>query len=322
MKNHKTYYGIDVSKLTFDVVDDFGNHLVFENNKKGFLAFLKLLKKDCLCVMEVTGIYHLLLATFLFKKKIDLSVVNPLRIKRFSQMHLRRNKTDKADAGMICLYGKTQETTLWKPLSKTMMESKDTYQVMEQLIDIRASLKNKVSGLKSKKGSKYLIEMVINQIDDLTKNIDKLEKKLKDLIQLGHADLFKNIKSIVGIGDRTAILLIISTNAFKDFDTAKQLASYFGLAPTESSSGTSINGSRKISKMGKPLVRKKLYMCSLQASRFNKACVDLYDRLLAKGKPKKLALIAVSNKLLTIVFAISKSKTPFDRNYVSYRKSA
>ncbi len=70
--------------------------------------------------------------------------------------------------------------------------------------------------------------------------------------------------------------------------------------------------------MGNPLVRKKLYMCSLQASRYNKTCMDLYQRLLAKGKSKKLALIAVANKLVKIIFAIAKSGLPYDREYKSY----
>ncbi len=70
--------------------------------------------------------------------------------------------------------------------------------------------------------------------------------------------------------------------------------------------------------MGNPLVRKKLYMCSLQASRHNKSCVDLYQRLLAKGKPKKVALIAVVNKLLKMIFAIAKSGLPYDKEYKSY----
>ena len=106
---------------------------------------------------------------------------------------------------------------------------------------------------------------------------------------------------------------------FQYFDSSKQVSSYFGLAPEETQSGTSINGLRKITKMGNPLVRKKLYMCSLQASRHNKACIDLCQRLLAKGKSKKVALIAVANKLLKIVFAIAKSELPYDREYKSYR---
>ena len=92
MNNYAYIYGLDISKDTFDVVNLEGKHSNFKNTKKGFREFKKTIKKDSLCVMEVTGIYHLNIAKFLFKKKICVSVVNPLKIKRFSQMHLKRNR--------------------------------------------------------------------------------------------------------------------------------------------------------------------------------------------------------------------------------------
>ena len=136
MDNYANIYGIDISKNTFDVVDLEGNHSDFKNTKKGFMEFKKTIKKDSLCVMEVTGIYHLNIAKFLFKKKIDVSVVNPLRIKRFSQMLLKRNKTDKADAKVISLYGKNQKPELWEPCSEKIEQSKDIYKVIDIYIYI------------------------------------------------------------------------------------------------------------------------------------------------------------------------------------------
>lgn len=309
--------GIDVSKETFDVFSQENKHYVFENKLSGFKKFKKTLNPMSLCVMEVTGIYHLQLATFLHKNDIGVSVVNPLSIKRFAQMQLKRNKTDKADAKIITQYGISQSPKLWVPCDKKIEESKDISQTLEQMINIRASLKNKLSGLKSKKASIFLIECILNQIDSISQTIVVLEKKIKELVKEYDQPLLSNIQSIKGIGERTAPLLIIASNGFRDFESAKQLQSYFGLAPTETRSGTSINGSRKISKMGNPLVRKKLYMCSLQASKHNKACAELYQRLLAKGKPKKVALIAVSNKLLKMVYAIAKSGLSYDQYYVS-----
>ena len=322
MKNSVSVCGIDVSKESFDVFTLESKHLVFENKLSGFKKFKKTLNPLSLCVMEVTGIYHLQLATFLHKNEIDVSVVNPLSIKRFAQMHLKRNKTDKADAKIIAQYGINQSPKLWKPCDKNIEEAKDTSQALEQMLNIRASLKNKISGLKSKKASLFLIESIQNQIDSISQTVEILGKKIKDLVQEYDANLLTNIQSISGIGVRTAPLLIIASNGFRDFESAKQLQSYFGLAPTETRSGTSINGTRKISKMGNPLVRKKLYMCSLQASRYNKACAELYQRLLAKGKPKKVALIAVANKLLKIVYAIAKSGLPYDQYYVSQRRAS
>ncbi len=319
MKEYLGIYGIDVSKDTIDVVCQ-KEHRVFENNKKGFKQFKKIIKDESLCIMEVTGIYHLQLATFLYKNDIDVAVVNPLSIKRFSQMHLRRNKTDKADAKMIALYGEKQEVSLWHPCEKRIEESKDISQALEQMVNIRAGLKNKIQALRIKKASSFLIEEIQFQIDSLSSTVKTLEDKLQELVKSYDQKLYSNILSIKGIGVRTAPLLIITSNGFRDFESAKQLISYYGLAPTETSSGTSIKGKRKISKMGNPLVRKKLYMCSLQASKYNKACRDLYQRLLAKGKPKNVALIAVANKLLKITFAIAKSGLPYDNEYVSIKQ--
>ena len=320
MKKHLGIYGIDVSKDTIDVVCK-KEHCIFENNIKGFKQFRKIIKDESLCVMEVTGIYHLPLATFLYKNDIAVAVVNPLSIKRFSQMYLRRNKTDKADAKMIALYGEKQEVDLWIPCEKSIEESKDISQAMEQMVNIRAGLKNKILALKFKKASSFLIAEVQGQIESLSSTIKTLEEKLHELVKSYDQKLHSNMLSIKGIGAKTAPLLIITSNGFRDFESAKQLISYYGLAPTETSSGTSIKGKGKISKMGNPLVRKKLYMCSLQASKHNKACRDLYQRLLAKGKPKNVALIAVANKLLKIAYAIAKSGLPYDNEYVSYVQS-
>ena len=76
------------------------------------------------------------MATFLYKNGIDVSVVNPLSIKRFAQMHLKRNKTDKADAKIITQYGINQSPKLWEPCDKNIEESKDISQALEQMLNI------------------------------------------------------------------------------------------------------------------------------------------------------------------------------------------
>ena len=319
MSTYTEYLGIDISKQTFDVVNNTsGKHWQYENTSKGYLKFKRTISKNSICVMEATGVYHLPLAKYLYSKGIDLSVVNPIRVKRYSQMTLNRNKTDKSDAKMISSYAQNQEVTLWSPSPELIEQGRDLVQIIEQYIEFRAGLKNKKDTLKSKKASESLTEIVVNQIESLSATIDELQNKLVQMLKEYDSELLQNITSIVGIGQNTAALLILASDGFNNFDSAKQLSSYFGLAPTEHTSGTSIKGKRKISKMGNPLVRKKLYMCSLQASRYNKSCVDLYQRLLAKGKPKKVALIAVVNKLLKIVFAIAKSGLPYDKEYKSY----
>src|SRR5690606_21682579 len=91
----------------------------------------------------------------------------------------------------------------------------------------------------------------------------------------------------------------------------KQLISYAGLSPTVFYSGSSIKGRVKICKQGGKQLRNILYMCALNAKKTNSHCKVLYDRLVAKGKNKKAAIIAVCNKLLKIVFGVIKNQTPY-----------
>ena len=127
-----------------------------------------------------------------------------------------------------------------------------------------------------------------------------------------YQELLTLIESIPGIGRKTATMLLVLTDGFNRFETAKELCSYAGITPIIRNSGTSVNSRPRISKMGNRKLRNLLFMCSFTAYKCNKACKDLYDRIVAKGKSKKLALLAVCNKLLKQAFAIAKSRVKYD----------
>lgn len=138
MKKSNNYVGIDISKLTFDVAisssDDKYKHLKFANNHEGFMMFLEHLKaSESICVMEASGPYYLKLATFLSEQAIDVCVINPLVIRRFSQMRMSRAKTDKKDAMLIAEYGKTEKPDLWRPEVAYVLELKQMQAYLEQL---------------------------------------------------------------------------------------------------------------------------------------------------------------------------------------------
>ena len=116
---------------------------------------------------------------------------------------------------------------------------------------------------------------------------------------------------------KTALFLIVVTDGFAKFETAKQLCSYVGITPTIRESGSSVRGRSRISKVGNKKLRNLLFLVSFSACKYNKACKAIYDRIVAKGKSKKLALIAVANKLLKQAFAIAKSGLAYDHNFVS-----
>ena len=144
-----------------------------------------------------------------------------------------------------------------------------------------------------------------------------VETELLALLEQRFALEMKLLCSIPGLGRKTAGMLLLFAGGFTRLDNYRQLIALAGLSPREHTSGTSIRGKVRITKMGGGLIRGKLFMCSFAAKKANAACQALYDRLVAKGKNKKLALIAVCNKLLKQAFAIVKSGVPYQTNFTS-----
>ena len=125
------------------------------------------------------------------------------------------------------------------------------------------------------------------------------------------------LQRIPGIGRKTALFSMVVTDGFSKFETSSQLCSYVGITPTIRASGSSVRGKSRISKVGNRKLRNLLFLCSFTACKHNKGCKKIYERIVNKGKSKKLALIAVSNKLIKQSFAIAKSGHPYDETYVS-----
>jgi transposase len=299
-------------------MDTSEKHQQFKNDQSGFKAFGKLLNENSHCVMEATGSYYQRLATWLYSQSIKVSVVNPLSVKRFIQMRLKTSKTDKLDAQMIRMYGEYEQPKLWSPPSKLIIEATELHKLIELLVRQRAGLKNRLHALKSKGVTKSLVVTSIRrQIRNLSNEIVVLEVKLESVIKEYAPDLLTRLCSIPGIGKRTSIYLIVLTRGFEKFESSRQLISYLGLNPTIRESGSSVRGKSRISKTGDKQVRKLLFLCAFTACKHNKACREIYQRLTAKGKPKKLALIAVANKLLKQSLAIAKSGLYYDENYRS-----
>jgi len=312
------YFGIDISHLVFDVTDSDGNYYQFKNNVSGFKKFIKLLGPNSHCVMEATGYYHYQLAYYLFENGKIVSVENPLSVKRFIQMGLSKIKTDKSDSKLICAYAEQVDLTLWKGSSKAVQESLQIVRALSVYTKQRTMIKNKLHG-ESVLGepSKAVVKSLKRSLKQLDKEMKTLENQLLIIVKESHQDLFARIKTIPGIGRKTAIMLIVLTGGFERFSSAGELCSYAGLTPMVRQSGSSVKSRPRISKMGNQKLRNLLFMCSFTACKYNKACRDLYERIVAKGKSKKLALIAVCNKLLKQAFAIAKSGLIFDQKYKS-----
>ncbi|WP_138435204.1 IS110 family RNA-guided transposase, partial [Winogradskyella algicola] len=318
MNKDKEIYGIDISKSVFDVYSTKGGHVQLKNDDKGFKSLLRTLPRHALVVMEATGYYHYRLAQYLYSQGIAVSVVNPLSVKRFIQMRLAKVKTDKSDARAICEYGMQNQVALYNALTAVQAECLQLFRLLDIYIKQRTATKNKIKGEESLgRPSKFVYSSLKRNLRHLDKEINGLEARLLELVKQDQQEQLTLLKSIPGMGVKTALFLIVVTDGFRKFENARQLCSYVGITPTIRESGSSIRGRSRISKIGNKKLRNLLFLCAFSACKHNKACRELYDRIVAKGKSKKLALIAVANKLLKQAFAIAKSGLPYDENFVS-----
>jgi transposase len=311
--------GIDISKKTFDA--SFLNkmkkweHKVFKNDLTGFKQLIKWSPMESSFVMEASGPYYIQLASFLFEKRLSVFVANPLAIRRYSQMKMYRAKTDKKDASTIAEYGSQEVLRKWKPKSKVLRSIQQIYTALELLKKQRHMTNRQLESFELNIENKILIKDLKGLVNKINRLIDKQEEVIKKLVEIEYKLTMDLLTSIPGIGEKSAALLITATDNLENFDNYKQLIAYVGFSPRIYQSGTSVKGRGGICKLGKPQLRKALYLCSWSAKRCNKTCIEMYERLKAKGKPERVIKVAIANKLIKQAFAVVKSKNRYNKNY-------
>ena len=129
--------------------------------------------------------------------------------------------------------------------------------------------------------SKVVVSSLKRSLKQVKKELETIETKLLILVKSVHQDVLTRIKSIPGIGNKTALMLVVLTDGFNRFTSASELCSYAGLTPVIRQSGSSVKGRPRISKIGNQKLRNLLFMCSFNACKYNKACRDIYERIVA-----------------------------------------
>ncbi len=314
-----TWVGLDISKDTIDVgfiKDGVINHFKIKNNLSGFKELRYKIPENSKYIMEATGIYFLKCASFLVANHEYVSVENPLKIKRFAEMGLRRSKTDKKDALLISRYGSHLMPKPWRQPSKEQLKSQEIQSVIHNYSSSIIRLKNEYHAF-SKSGNEndFLLKSIKKMIEEIKKSKQLLEAELHHLIEASFPEEVKLITSIPGIGINTACLIIGRVGDASSFERSGQLASYFGITPVESYSGTSLNSKGVMSRMGSPRIRAKLYMCGVASLTSNPRIVAMRERMKDKGKHNKKIIVAAMNKLVRQIFGVLKSGKPFDPNY-------
>ena len=312
--------GIDISKASFDISyrqkSGQFHHEKFSNDLHGFKLFKKHVSGEDVCVMEASGPYYSKLSYYLYEQQIKVAIVNPLQIKHFVRMRMVKAKTDKKDAQMIAIYGEREQPELWIPDHPHISKLQQLHTAIEGLHKQSSVLVNQLEAFKQHPDKDTELCKVLKSLQrSISLKIVKLEKRMTEITLTHYENTFIALKSIPGIGDKTAIMLIAVTNNFTKFSSSKKLSAYVGLTPRVYESGTSIKGKGHITKMGNRHVRKLLYMCSWTAKRNNQQCKQMYDRLKERGKPEKLIKIAIANKLLRQAFGVGKTHLHYQNNF-------
>jgi len=317
--------GVDTSAAEL-VLDSNGkdnnfNQQHFSNDAKGVQMIEKLLDKDQHhLIIEATGSYSMLLAYELSQKGYAVSVVNPKQIKYFCKMLLQTAQNDDIDARLIAQYGSTMESKLclFKPKSHAILRMQQIRILLNSRIKYKNALCNQLHAVERMPHvDPDIIQKFKDEIAQMTVKIKSLRQELFDLGKTEYEHQMKLLTSIKGIGPNIAYALIMATNGFKEFKAAKQFVRFMGLCPVFKFSGKTVKRKGHISRSGDPELRRLLYMGAWSASKYNRACREFYQRLLARGKPANVALMGVMNKLIKQAFALIRKNETYLDDFVS-----
>ena len=298
------YLGVDVSKDSLDI-HFLGKAHHLPNSTSGIAKLCKFIAKHSGAIhviCEATGGYERALCTVLHAKQIRLSVVNPRLPRDFARSQNRLAKTDCIDAKVLADYGASAVPAPTPAPNPALDRLAQMVAQRDMLVAERAAFKARLQQASDKQLRKQ-IERLISNFDH---EIDKLETLMREHVE-ADAEISRKaqrLQQVQGVGPSTALTLCACMPELGTLNRG-QVAALAGLAPFNRDSGQ-WRGQRHISG-GRGNVRRMLYMCSLNASRKNPLLTAFYKRLIAAGKPAKVALTAVARKLLLLLNAALKN---------------
>lgn len=299
---YSNYVGIDIGKFEL-VLNIHGTKQVFtyENNLDGLNKLYSELQKelkDSLVVLEVTGGYERLATNYLQEQNIAVHRANGRQIKSFIRSYGIIGKTDKIDAIAISLYASERHKTLDLYQKNTHELLRELNERRDDLVKIRVQEKNRAqapTNIRFHQSFAAILEV-------LNVQISAIEKQIAEIIA-GDSQLktkLKVLKTIPGIGDVTASSILAYMPEIGNLNQ-KQAASLAGVAPHPQQSGKKEKRGRTIG--GRRQMRPILFISAMSASRTKTKIGDFYKNLLANGKSKMCALVAVMRKIIVIANA-------------------
>lgn len=301
--------GIDVSKDHLDVhVRPEGLAFRVDSDELGLDALLGQLQPlhPVLVALEATGGYETLVAARLGTAGFPVIIVNPVQVRRFAQALGKRAKTDPIDAAVIAHFAEATNPVVRALPDEATRLLGELLARRRQIIQMIVAERQRLRLMTAPR----LKQSVARLLKALQKELDSLDQELDDSVRKSPVWREKEdlLRSVPGVGPTIARTLLAEMPELGTLDR-REVASLAGLAPFTRQSGqwrgkSFIGG-------GRSAVRAMLYLGALSASRFNPLLRVFYQRLLAAGKPKSVALIAVARKLLTVLNAILRDHKPW-----------
>ncbi len=269
-------------------------------------------------VMEPTGGYEEGLLYFAYAQGWQVTRVNPLQVRRWASGQGVRAKTDRQDALVLAWYGATTHSSAQDPMDEGAAELDALLRRRTDLTQLQRAEKNRLGQAQRKPRTPHaVLQSLERTLHTLDAELQALEEAIKQLLKdRPYLQQQRNIlRSSPAIGEKLSLELLVVCYHFAAYTqgqgTCKQLVAFVGLDPQPHQSGKSKDRS-PISRQGNAHIRSQLYNGALGGIRGNNPLKSFYQRLLAGGKAKKLALVACARKVLTWVWAIFTSNTPFD----------
>jgi len=334
MEKPRFFVGIDIASATFtSAVGSMGDKwqivlrpATFANEFDSFAKYLKWLQEhsvgpdNSVICMEATGVYNEVLAHFLIINHYRVAIEPPLKVKRAFKP--AGHKSDPVDSTQITEYAYRfwDELSLWAPRQEILEQIKTLLTTREQFVVDRSGHQNALLALKRKAIRTPLAEQMHEKtLSELKGHILAMEAEIQRLIDQDpdFRYMINLLISIPGVGLLLAAHMLVLFQSAPQLCSPKSLAAFIGICPYEDSSGSSIRHTPTSRHYGPPALRKLMFLAALSLRTHNPQFRTYFLRKIQEGKPKKVVINNIANRLLKIIVAVVRSQTEFIPNYRS-----
>ena len=298
-KNFARVIGVDVASQKLDLFDSDGKlSRTIDNACQSVDQLVKAIYQpsETLVICEATGSYEHVIVDAMLDAGIAVAIANPRQVRDFAKGLGYLEKSDRIDAKVLMIFGQQVEVPLARPKTEKEKQHQALVRRRNQLLALVGQESNRLPQCHDKAMKKLIQEM----LQSLKKHLKHVDCELAKLLQtLAQSDpKIGVLQSVPGIGPVTTSTLVCELPELGQLNRG-QIAKLVGVAPLLNQSGKS--DKKRSVRGGRAIVRRVLYMATLVATKRNPIIAAFYQRLVKRGKPKKLALIAAMRKLLTIL---------------------